>query len=123
MLKVGVDIIGFARVEKLLKNNEEGVLKRVLTPKEKESIVANSFKQKTIHLAQKIASKEAFFKAIGTGIIAFREVEILRNPQGKYMINVYGKTREVFELLNCKACDVSISCNGNIAIAICIIEL
>ncbi len=123
MLKVGIDIIGFARVERLLKNNEEGVCKRVLTPKEKESFVASTFKQKTIYLAQKIASKEAFFKAIGTGIISFKEVEILRSPQGKYIINVYGKTREVFESLNCKAYDVSISYDGNIAIAICIVEL
>lgn len=102
MYKIGTDIVKISRMEKSIKN--ESFLRRVFTEKEIE------YCKGTENYAGIFAAKEAYFKAIGTGITApMTSIEILHNDRGKPYLNGISN------------CDVSISHDGDYAIATVII--
>lgn len=102
MYKIGTDIVKISRMEKSIKN--ESFLRRVFTEKEIE------YCRKAENYAGIFAAKEAYFKAIGTGITApLTSMEILHNDRGKPYLNGISN------------CDVSISHDGDYAIATVII--
>jgi 2-amino-4-hydroxy-6-hydroxymethyldihydropteridine diphosphokinase len=76
ILGVGVDVVDIERVE-------ERLAERILTDRElQEFQQAHDKKQ---FLASRFAVKEAFFKALGTGLrdFSFRDVELAHNEMGK----------------------------------------
>lgn len=102
MYKIGTDIVKISRMEKSIKN--ESFLRRVFTEKEIE------YCRKAENYAGIFAAKEAYFKAIGTGITApLTSMEILHNDRGKPYLNGISN------------CDVSISHDGDYAIATVVI--
>lgn len=89
-------------MEKSIKN--ESFLRRIFTEKEIE------YCRKAENYAGIFSAKEAYFKAIGTGITApMTSIEILHNDRGKPYLNGISN------------CDVSISHDGDYAIATVII--
>lgn len=60
---------------------------------------------------------------MGTGIINFQEVEILNEPSGKPYVNLYGKTKEIFDSLNVKSMDISISHTELAAVSVVVFEI
>lgn len=123
MIRIGVDVVDIKRIEDLMNKYGEKFLERVLTEKEKEYVMSKSKWQRNLHIAGRFASKEAFYKAIGTGIIAFKEVEVVNDNKGKPVINVYGKAKEVLESMNPKYIDISISHTNTVAVAVVVIEI
>lgn len=102
MYKIGTDIVKISRMEKSIKN--ESFLRRVFTEKEIE------YCRKAENYAGIFAAKEAYFKAIGTGItVPLTSMEILHNDRGKPYLNGISN------------CDVSISHDGDYAIATVVI--
>lgn len=90
----GVDIIENFRINKALKN--EGFLKRVFS--NEEIRLSFKYKNKTNYYAKRFAAKEAFSKALGTGIssgINFNEIIILNKKSGKPYISIIGRTKKV----------------------------
>jgi len=80
VLGLGCDIVNIKRVEKIIKNNKKNFLSKILHKDEKK---LKKFTANTI--AKKFAAKEAFAKAIGTGIgkyIQFKEICIHHNKNG-----------------------------------------
>lgn len=121
MVKVGVDITDVERVKRFFERRGEKFLDRVLTPKEKEYVMKHE--KFLLNLAGRFASKEAFFKALGTGIINFQEVEILNEVSGKPYVNLYGKTKQIFDSMNVKSMDISISHSDLAAVAVVVFEI
>lgn len=121
MVRIGVDITDLERVKKFYERKGEKFIARVLTPKEREYVMKH--KKFLLHLAGRFASKEAFFKALGTGIINFQEVEILNSSSGKPYINLYGKTKQIFESIGVKSIDISISHTDLVAVSIVVLEV
>ncbi|MEN2998093.1 MAG: holo-ACP synthase [Brevinematia bacterium] len=121
MIKVGVDVTDIERVKKFFERKGEKFLDRVLTPREKEYVMRH--KKFLLHLAGRFAGKEAFFKALGTGIVDFKEVEILNAPSGKPYINLYGKTKQIFDSMNIKGIDISISHTDLVAVSVVVFEI
>jgi holo-[acyl-carrier protein] synthase len=80
---VGVDLIDIARVERLLELRGNRALARLFTDAEVE--YARSRARPAMHLAARLAAKEAAFKALaGTDearLIGWREVEVV-SPRG-----------------------------------------
>ncbi len=73
----GTDIVDIERLNKV----NERFPDRVLTEFEKKSVKSlNQFNQ---YLAGRFAGKEAFFKALGTGIQSFQDISILNSEDGK----------------------------------------
>jgi holo-[acyl-carrier protein] synthase len=110
---LGIDIVQIDRIEKMIDKFGQKALKRFLTEKEIKIIKTSQ------SAAGYWAAKEAFSKAIGTGIgkkCSFSDIEILKNENGKPYFS--SKTLERF---NIKNADLSISHDGNFAIAAVII--
>ena len=63
---VGTDIVSIDRIQKIILKNREGFIKRVLTEHE-QALFANKA-DSAAFCAKRFAAKEAFSKALGTGI-------------------------------------------------------
>lgn len=102
MYKIGTDIVKISRIEKSIKNTK--FLQQVFTERERE------YCKRAESFAGVFACKEAYFKALGSGIILpLTELEILHDDKGKPYIH------------GIENCDVSISHDGEYAIATVII--
>ena len=99
MYGIGVDIVSIDRIEKSLE--KKGFLTKVYG-NEEIALFANENKIKTNSLAANFAAKEAFSKALGTGVRGFEltEVQILRDDMGKPYFAFSGKAKEIVESRN-----------------------
>ena len=91
----GTDLTNINRFKKILKNNKL-FKKRIFSLKE----INYCDKKKYSYLcyAKRFAAKEAFVKAIGTGItngISLKEIEVSNNKEGKPSLTIKGKTLAV----------------------------
>ena len=90
---IGTDISNVSRIKKLLKNKT--FINRVFTINEVKK--CNLKKNKAECFAKRFAAKEAFAKAIGTGIrkgINFKEIVVHNIKSGKPSIKLFGITKK-----------------------------
>ena len=81
---IGTDIVSIERVKAIILKNRDGFIKRVLTEHE-QALFANKA-DSAAYLAKRFAAKEAFSKALGTGIgrvVSFQDLTIRNNENGK----------------------------------------
>ena len=122
---IGKDIVEINRVKNSLK--KKGLLQRLFNQKEINNC------QKKINkfncFAKRFAAKEAFSKALGTGIakgINFNEIIILNEKNGKPFIKLLDKTKKIVEkkISNKKyKISLSLSDENNYAVAFVTITL
>ena len=113
---IGIDIVSISRIEKSIEKFGDKAKNRFMTPNEQK------IHKKNTSIAGIWASKEAFSKAIGTGIgkdFSFLDIEIIKNPKGKPIINILNKSLK--HKLKNKNIDISITHDGGFAIAAIII--
>ncbi len=123
ILGLGSDIINITRIEKILKKNKKNFIKRIFNSKEKlpKKITAQ-------FVAKNFAVKEAFSKAVGTGlgkVINFNDIIVSRNNLGAPSIKLVKKAElRVLKKLKVKKTKyfVSISDDYPFAFAIVIIS-
>ena len=96
IVNIGTDIIEVARIQKMIDEYGDKFLKRIYTETEIE--YCESFgKRKYEHFAARFAIKEAFSKAIGTGLtnsFAFNEVGIANLQTGKPELILEGEMKK-----------------------------
>ncbi len=111
---VGVDIVEIARVERAVSRWGEHFLRRVFTDSE-----ISSYSRKPASLAARFACKEAVMKLLGTGWtgVNWREIETLSQPEGRPVINLYGRAQDEAGKLGLKELAVSLSHSKEYAIA------
>jgi holo-[acyl-carrier protein] synthase len=86
---IGVDIIEINRIEELVTKNEK-FIHRILTEAEKDAYMLLNDRRKMEYLAGRFAAKEAFSKAMGTGIgknLQFIDIEVSQDSFGKPFIS------------------------------------
>ena len=118
----GIDLIEISRIRKSIKN--KNFIDRIYSKSEIQKV--RSLKNKSSFFAKRFAAKEAFSKAIGTGIsegISFKEISVVNNIKGKPTIKLSGKTKNIV-LKKIKKAKVylSLSDEKKYAIAMVIIE-
>jgi len=89
---IGLDLLELGRIEDSVHKGER-LAKRVLTNREMDVYNDLSLRRKLEFLAGRFAAKEAFSKAIGTGIgkeIGFHDIEILPNDLGAPQLTAKG---------------------------------
>ena len=120
MYNIGIDMTTVSRIEKSCQ--KESFRNHVFTPTELD-LFFNREKPKYSSLTANFAAKEAFSKALGTGIRDFNinEIEILRDELGAPYFNFYGKAAEIVSVNGYKA-KVSLSHEGDSAIAMVLLE-
>ena len=79
----GIDIEELASIQNAVEKRE-GFAQRVLTDKELERFASLKGRRQIEYLAGRWSAKEAFSKAMGTGIgkLGFQDLEILNNERG-----------------------------------------
>lgn len=109
MIEIGVDIVSIKRIEHFINKYEQKALKRFLTENEINLI------KKPQNAANFWAAKEAFSKALGTGIgskCSFLDIEILKDSYGKPFF-----TNSTLKKFNIKNSSLSITHDGGFVIA------
>ena len=79
----GIDIEALASIQNAVEKRE-GFAQRVLTDKEMERFASLKGRRQIEYLAGRWSAKEAFSKAMGTGIgkLGFQDLEVLNNEKG-----------------------------------------
>ena len=117
---IGTDIIEIERVRRAVSN--EHFKEKVFTTNEKNYCESRGV-QSAASYAARFAAKEAFFKALGTGIFtSLTEVEILNNDAGQPQIFLYGRAKDFAEKLQIEKISVSLSHCQEFATAFVILE-
>ena len=118
---IGTDIAEVKRFEKWVQNPQ--MLERFFN--EKEHSTAKSDSAKCQHYAVRFAAKEAFSKALGTGITGFslKDVYITNNSEGKPLLNIEGEALSLMKerLGECNAF-VTLSHEKEYAVAFVVLE-
>ena len=96
ILGIGVDIVQNKRIRSLIKK-KNFILR---TFGKNEIKFSKNTSNKTNFFAKRFAAKEAFSKALGTGIskgISFNEILVLNEKSGKPYIKLINKTKKIVE--------------------------
>jgi len=124
VLGVGTDMMEIARIGASVERYGEQFLQRVFTVGEiaycrrKKRNAAESF-------AARFAAKEAGAKALGTGIsqgISWREIEVLREPGGRPLLEFSGRAAERARAMGVKRASLSLTHSRDVAMAVVILE-
>ena len=94
---IGTDIVKINRIKKTIK--KKTILRRLFN--EKEIQKCKKLKNSSNCYAKRFAAKEAFSKALGTGIskgIKFNEILILNEKNGKPFIKLLSQTKKKVDL-------------------------
>ncbi len=120
---VGTDIINIERVAHILEKNKEGFVKRVLSEHE-QALFANKGDSAS-YCAKRFAAKEAFAKALGTGIgktVSFQDLTVRNNDEGKPYFIPSEKLRLFLVNKNIKHAHLSLSDEKYNAVAFVVLE-
>ncbi len=120
---IGTDVVSIDRIEKTLTRFGERFVNRVLTPAERMRFEKTAAKAN--HLAKRWAAKEAFAKAIGTGIHApftWQCITVSRDPRGKPGIVPNGGMDEHLRALGVTAAHLSLTDDAGVAVAFVVLE-
>ena len=93
---IGTDIISINRIKNSLK--KKNFINRIFN--EKEILKCKRINNSINCYAKRFAAKEAFSKALGTGIangINLNEIVILNKKSGKPYINIIGQTKKILD--------------------------
>lgn len=114
MHSVGVDIVEIERIGDAIARWGERFLRRVYTEAELDIC-----RDRVPALAVRFAAKEAVMKALGTGTngVAWRDVEVLSNSDGKPLVRLYGGARSKAGELGLVDIDISLSHSREYAVA------
>lgn len=111
----GIDLCDMTRMERLIANN--AFVARVLTEKEQALMHCHEAQRQVEFLAGRYACKEAYAKAVGTGIgehVSFQDLEILRDEYGAPVFTKWPQ-KDIAEV------QVSIAHDANMATAIVLV--
>jgi holo-[acyl-carrier protein] synthase len=120
---IGTDVVEIDRVQKALERYGERFVQRILTPEER--VRFDRTKAKANHLAKRFAAKEAFSKAIGTGIrspFRWHSITVARDPRGKPMLKPDDRMAEYLARSGVTRFHVSLTDDANMAMAFVVLE-
>ncbi len=120
---IGTDIAAVARLRALWERHGERARDRLLAPSERDDFARAADKGR--FLAKRFAAKEAFSKALGTGVrppATLTAMAIVHDDLGKPVFELYGELEILIKNKNL-AVHLSISDEADYAIAYVILEI
>lgn len=119
----GVDIVDISRFERFVAEGNMPLLVRLFTSGEREYCAAR--KRSAQHYALRFAAKEAYLKALGTGLregMSWQEVEVVNDPLGRPELRLSGRALELFRQRGGGKSHLSLSHDGNWGVAMVVLE-
>jgi len=96
---VGIDLVDIARVERMIDRLGDRVLQRFLTPRERQYVEGKA--RPAMHVAARIAAKEAAYKALqalpGARSVGWHDLEVERETEGRPYLVLGGHARALAE--------------------------
>lgn len=123
ILGLGVDYVDVARMAGFLERFPERGPERLFTPRERAACGRRPAAAECF--AARFAAKEAFLKALGTGLaggISWTEVELVSGDGGRPRLELEGRARERLRAMGGDRVLVSYSHDGGAAVAAVLIE-
>jgi holo-[acyl-carrier protein] synthase len=120
---IGTDVVSIERIAGVLERHGERFLNRILTPEERKRY--DRTQAKASHLAKRWAAKEAFSKAIGTGIHApftWKSIGVGRDPRGKPLVIPSPEMAKHLKGMGVTNAHVSLSDDAGVAVAFVVLE-
>jgi holo-[acyl-carrier protein] synthase len=123
ILGVGVDIVETARIERVLGDKGERFRKKLFT--DEEIRYCDAMPKPFLHYAARFAAKEAFSKALGTGLAAgvrWRDIGVAHLPGGQPVLRIEGKAAEILRARGGAAAHLSLSHADSHSVAVVVLE-
>lgn len=123
ILGLGIDVVQIERLERVLDRHADRALERFFTAEERETCLERARPHEC--LAARLAVKEAFLKALGTGLrdgMSWTEMDVRADPRGRPSLHVSGRALERLEDLGVGRTHVSISHEAGVAVAVVVLE-
>ena len=120
---IGTDVTSIERIGQSLERFGDRFVNRVLTPEER--VRFDKTKAKASHLAKRWAAKEAFAKAIGTGIHApftWHSISVGRDRSGKPLVQPDAKMAAHLASLGVTRAHISLTDDAGVAVAFVVLE-
>ncbi|MDX1394135.1 MAG: holo-ACP synthase [Gemmatimonadota bacterium] len=120
---IGIDMVDIERLEGVLERHPDRAADRLFNPTELADCAEKANPSEC--LAARFAAKEAFLKALGTGLrdgIAWREISLRTDPHGRPHIEASGAAAERVEALGASSIHVSITHDGGLATAVVLLQ-
>jgi len=116
---LGLDLAEVDRVAGVLERWGDRFVRRVFRPGELSRSRRHP-RARAEHVAGRFAAKEAAMKALGTGWrgIAFKDVEVGRDPRGKPTLSFHGRALDRSRELRVASTEVSITHTATMAAAV-----
>jgi len=123
IIGIGTDVASIPRIEKVLARFGERFVNRILTPQER--VRYERTRLKASHLAKRFAAKEAFSKAIGTGIhppFKWHSISVGRDARGKPGLVPSAEMAAHLASLGVTHSHVSLTDDAGVAVAFVVLE-
>ncbi len=118
---IGLDVVHVDRLERWRRT--PGLIDRFFNPREIEDALSRG-SGATLSLAARFAAKEAFGKALGTGLsgITLKNVVVYNNHNGKPCMRLFGNALEALARIGGESVHVSLTHERDNALAMVVIE-
>ncbi len=120
VIGIGADVIEIERIRKVFEQRGDKFVKKVYTQNELD--YSFHFKEPYTHLAARFSAKEAYYKAVSRGVLAFSEIEVYNLDTGKPEIRLHGKTEALWKELGSPKIHVTLSHNNLVGMAVVVLE-
>ncbi len=123
IIGTGIDIVSIKRIKDAEKRWGRRFLDRVYTAGETKYAMLQLYPHP--RLAARFAAKEATVKALGTGFtggITWKDIEVQNKDSGRPGIILHGKVRDTAESKGVRVIHLSISHDGDYAVAQVVLE-
>lgn len=128
IIGIGSDVVNISRIEAAILEHGDKFIQRIFTANEIAAAERISNPDKKIaHYAKRFAAKEAFSKAIGTGIgeVNFKHIGVLNDEKGKPYIEVVENAKHALDKItptgHKAVCHISLSDDEPVAQAMIVI--
>ncbi len=119
---IGTDIVAIERFQRFIDAGNTALIERLFTPLERSK--CGNRKDAASCLAARFAAKEAFLKALGTGLrdgLSWLDMEVFNDALGKPGLQLSGKAAELCDAGKLSI-HLSLSHDGGSAIAMVVLE-
>ncbi|MFC1494419.1 holo-ACP synthase [Thermodesulfobacteriota bacterium] len=119
----GIDLVKIERIEKVIKRWGDRFINRVYTPDEREFCLKRVSPYSAFAL--RFAAKEAFSKALGTGMrkgVAWRDIEVFHYEGGRPGLKLHGRSLALCRDEGIISFHVSLSDEKEYGVAMVILE-
>ncbi len=115
---IGLDLVKISRIEAIVRRWQDRFLHRVFTEDERQVSFGRAWPYAS--LAGRFAAKEAMLKALGTGWsagVSWQDIQVLNDIGGKPVATARGRTGALAQQAGVTRIHVSLSHDGDYAIA------